>query len=187
MKLLMVCGLLLVGASAMADATYTNQYVWEDSTDPGAVATLRATPNARVLGPKWSREVQFIIKAAKAGQLREQGDKIIVFEGSKEWAVERQDINLSYQGKDGMDVLGDKGILLALDKTLTPALREEGVANELNRIIQDLRKTAGYAVSDRIELAIEGQLDAEWRGHLLQLALAESAELSEAQADATAQ
>jgi len=84
-----------------------------------------------------------------------------------------------------MDVLGDKGILLALDKTLTPALREEGIANELNRIIQDLRKTAGYAVSDRIELAIEGELEPEWRGHLMQLALAEPVELSEAQADAT--
>jgi len=84
-----------------------------------------------------------------------------------------------------MDVIGDKGILLALDKTLTPALRAEGIANELNRLIQDLRKTAGYAVSDRIELTIEGELDPEWRGHLLQLALAESVELSEADADAT--
>ncbi|MCX6993848.1 MAG: DUF5915 domain-containing protein [Kiritimatiellaeota bacterium] len=153
--------------------------------DPGAVATLRATPNARVLGPKWGRAVQAIIKAAKAGQLREQGDKIIVFEGPQEWAIDRQDIDLSYQGKDGMDVLGDKGVLLALDKTLTPALREEGIANELNRIIQDLRKTAGYAVSDRIELTIEGELDPAWCKHLLQLALAESAELGEAQADAT--
>jgi len=108
-----------------------------------------------------------------------------VFEGPKEWAVDRQDIDLSYQGKDGMDVLGDKGVLLALDKTLTSALREEGIANELNRLIQDLRKTAGYAVSDRIELVIEGELDPAWRGHLLQLALAEPAELSETEADAT--
>ncbi|MBU0714480.1 MAG: isoleucine--tRNA ligase [Verrucomicrobia bacterium] len=153
--------------------------------DPGAVATLRATPNARVLGPKWGRAVQAIIKAAKAGQVREEGEKIVVFEGPQEWTVDRQDIDLSYQGKDGMDVLGDKGILLALDKTLTPALREEGIANELNRIIQDLRKTAGYAVSDRIELTIEGELGSAWRGHLLQLALAEAVDLSEAQADAT--
>ncbi|MBU4211917.1 MAG: hypothetical protein KKD33_04965, partial [Verrucomicrobia bacterium] len=145
----------------------------------------RATPNARVLGPKWGREMQAIIKAAKAGQVREEGEKIVVFEGPQEWAVDRQDIELSYQGKDGMDALGDKGFLLALDKTLTPALREEGIANELNRIIQDLRKTAGYAVSDRIELTIKGELDPAWRGHLLQLALAEPAEFSEAKADAT--
>jgi len=99
--------------------------------------------------------------------------------------VDRQDIELSYRGKDGMDVLGDNGFLLALDKTLTPALREEGIANELNRLIQDLRKTAGYAVSDRIELAIEGELEPAWHAHLLKLALAEPVELSEAKADAT--
>lgn len=153
--------------------------------DPGAVATLRAVPNPRVLGPKWGKEIQAIIKAAKAGQVREQGDKIVVFEGAREWAIDRQDIDLSYQGKQGMDVLGEKGILLALDETLTPELREEGIANELNRIIQDMRKTAGYAVSDRIVMAIEGELEDTWRRHLAGLALAELADLAEPAADAT--
>jgi isoleucyl-tRNA synthetase len=154
--------------------------------DPGAVATLRATPNARVLGPKWGRAVQAIIKAAKAGQVREAGDKIIVFEGAQEWAIDRQDIDLSYQGKDGMEVLGDKGILVALDKTITPELREEGIANELNRIIQDLRKTAGYAVSDRIALYLEGELSPAWKDHLAGLALAELVAAPPARADAEA-
>ncbi|MBI2438290.1 MAG: class I tRNA ligase family protein, partial [Lentisphaerae bacterium] len=154
--------------------------------EPGALATLRATPNPRVLGPKWGHAVQAIIRAAKAGQVREKGGQIVVFEGAQEWAVDRQDLELSYQGRNGQDVLSDKGILLSLDTTMTSVLREEGIANELNRIIQDLRKEAGYAVSDRIVLTIEGQLEDAWRAHLARLALAEPGELNASEADATA-
>ncbi len=152
--------------------------------DPAELATLRVTPNARILGPKLGRDVQLIIKAAKAGQVRESGDRIVVFDGPREWTLDRQDVTLHYQGKAGADVLCDQGILVALDKTITPELREEGVANELNRIIQDLRKKAGYAVSDRILLQLDGELDASWKEHLARLALAELAPVAHADASA---
>jgi isoleucyl-tRNA synthetase len=152
--------------------------------DAAALATLRVTPNARVLGPKWGREVQAIIKAAKAGQVREAGDQVVVFEGAREWKLDRQNVTLSYQGKAGAEVLCEQGVLVALDKTITPELREEGVANELNRIIQDLRKKAGYAVSDRIRLQLDGELSSAWKEHLARLALAELASVPEPDAAA---
>lgn len=152
--------------------------------DPGQVAVLQATPNPRVLGPKFGCETQAIIKAAKAGQVRDTGDQIIVYDGTREWKIDRCDIEISYLGKDGANVLSDRGILLALDIRITPSLREEGIANELNRIIQDLRKKAGYAVSDKITLSIEGELEDSWRRRLAEMALAELAQISESTADA---
>lgn len=151
--------------------------------DPGKIASVRASPNARVLGPKYGSDIQIIIQAAKAGQVREQGDKIVVFHGKKEWTLDRQDVSISYQGKKGSDVMSDKGILVSLDKTISPELREEGVANELNRMIQDLRKQAGYEVSDRILLQVEGKLKPKWKRHLAKLALADLVPVSDKEAD----
>jgi isoleucyl-tRNA synthetase len=39
---------------------------------------------------------------------------------------------------------------MALDTALTPELLQEGVARDFNRLVQDLRKTSGLQVSDRI-------------------------------------
>ena len=41
---------------------------------------------------------------------------------------------------------------MALDITLTPELLQEGVARDFNRLVQDLRKTSGLQISDRILL-----------------------------------
>ena len=153
----------------------------DDSTD---LATIRIVPNARVLGPRWGRDVQTIIAAAKAGQAREADGRIVVFQGTREWTLDRKDVLIQYQGRAGADVLCDKGILVALDKTISPELREEGVANELNRLIQDMRKKAGYAVSDRIVLHIEGKLSPAWKEHLAHLALADLMAVASVKADA---
>ena len=124
--------------------------------DHSELAELRVTPDARSIGPIWGRATQRIIRAAKAGQARADGDKIIVFDGNEEWPLERAQVAVNYVGRDGAEVMSDRGVLVALDSRLTPELEEEGLANELNRLIQDLRKRAGYAVSDRIRLALDG-------------------------------
>jgi isoleucyl-tRNA synthetase len=51
------------------------------------------------------------------------------------------------------------GEVVALDLTLDDALRQRGLAREVVRLVQDLRKTSGLEVSDRIHLTVEG-LDA---------------------------
>jgi len=44
---------------------------------------------------------------------------------------------------------------VALDLEVTPELREEGLAREVVRLVQDARKSAGLVMTDRIELGIE--------------------------------
>ncbi|MDD5484299.1 MAG: isoleucine--tRNA ligase [Kiritimatiellae bacterium] len=150
--------------------------------DPAAIAALRVVPNPRVIGPKFGRDVQKIIAAAKAGNVREENDKIIVRENSREWTLDKADVEISYIGQGG-DVLCQNGVLVLLDTCLSPELKEEGVANELNRAVQVMRKEAGYAVSDRIAMEIEGELDEKWKKHIAGLALAVQAEIPEKEAD----
>jgi isoleucyl-tRNA synthetase len=48
------------------------------------------------------------------------------------------------------------GFTVALDPTITPVLRDEGLARELVSRVQRLRKDSGFQVADRIRIAIRG-------------------------------
>jgi isoleucyl-tRNA synthetase len=54
--------------------------------------------------------------------------------------------------KEGWTVASDGGETVALETSLTPELRREGLAREAIRLIQDARKSDGLDVTDRIEL-----------------------------------
>ena len=50
----------------------------------------------------------------------------------------------------------DAGYAVGLDTRLTPELADEGLARELVHRIQNLRKTAGFEISDRIVVYYDG-------------------------------
>jgi len=119
--------------------------------DPKNLATVIAKLNAKLLGPKYGKEVQKIIAEAKAGKFErlENGSiKVLSFE------LTPDEIEIAYIGKDGADVETEEGILIALNTDLTLELEQEGVARDLVRQIQDLRKAADYDVDNRITIAL---------------------------------
>ena len=67
----------------------------------------------------------------------------------------------------------EHGETLALDKTLTPELLEEGKIRELIRFIQAARKKAGLNVDDRIKLMVSMEVSETYRGMLMNEVLAE--------------
>jgi isoleucyl-tRNA synthetase len=67
------------------------------------------------------------------------------------------DVELSQEVREGWGVAAEGGVTVALDLTITPELRQEGLARELVRVIQDARKAAGLQVSDRIALGVEAE------------------------------
>jgi isoleucyl-tRNA synthetase len=76
------------------------------------------------------------------------------------------------------------GYFAAIDATITPALRAEGIARETVSAVQRLRKDAGLAVSDRIHLAIDGARDIvgairEYRDHVAGETLAREVTIGE--------
>ena len=60
------------------------------------------------------------------------------------------EVLVSTEPAPGLAVAADKFITVAIDATLTPELRLEGLARELVRRIQDMRKKADFNIEDRI-------------------------------------
>ena len=67
----------------------------------------------------------------------------------------------------------EHGETLALDKTLTPELLEEGKIRELIRFVQAARKKAGLNVDDRIKLMVSMEVPEAYREMLMNEVLAE--------------
>ena len=61
-----------------------------------------------------------------------------------------EEIVVSYEGPANLMCASAEGTFMALDTALTPELQKEGVARDFNRLVQDLRKTTGLQISDRI-------------------------------------
>jgi isoleucyl-tRNA synthetase len=67
-----------------------------------------------------------------------------------------EEIQVVENGIDPYVAGSDSGITVAMDCTLTEELKEEGLAREIINRIQNLRKSNGLEVSDRILLSIDG-------------------------------
>ncbi len=59
------------------------------------------------------------------------------------------------EAREGWQVASDSGTSVALDLSVDPPLRREGLARELVRALNDLRKARGLALSDRVALQLD--------------------------------
>ena len=124
----------------------------------GDIIEQTAMPNARVLGPKYGKEVQQIIQQAKSGKfILQAGGKVKV----GKYVLENNEVEVGFRGKEGYDVESEDGVVVILDTNVTKGLVREGYAREIVRYIQEMRKEADFNVSDRIYLLVraEGEIE----------------------------
>lgn len=126
----------------------------EIAENPEDLGERVAKPDARKLGPKFGKDVQFIIKESKAGNFVKNDDGTVVV--AEKWELQANEIEIGFAGKEGLDVESDHGIVVALDTEVTDELKKEGMAREIIRHIQELRKSAEYDIADRITIGISG-------------------------------
>ncbi len=86
------------------------------------------------------------IEAGKPFQLEIEGES---------FSLSKEDFVISSADIPGWTVASDRDITVALDLTLTEALKAEGMARELVNRIQNLRKIKDFDVTDKIVLRIE--------------------------------
>ena len=78
----------------------------------------------------------------------------VAVEGLPDGAVPvgADDVIVTQTPRAGWAVATDAGETVAIDTTVTPELRREGLAREVIRLVQEARKTDGLDVTDRISL-----------------------------------
>jgi isoleucyl-tRNA synthetase len=117
----------------------------------------RAVPQFKRLGPRLGKmanptaaaikelEHEQITELERAGNLR-----LTVAEEVVE--IVSDDIEILSESAEGLMVQNDNELTVALDTVVTPELREEGLAREFVNRVQNMRKSAGYDVVDRINI-----------------------------------
>lgn len=113
-------------------------------------------PNFKVLGKKVGGKMKEL--AAAIGKMTQ--DEIAQFEAAGTFRLldidlVAEDVDIITEDMPGWLVANNGILTIALDIELTDALVEEGIARELVNRIQNLRKTSGLEITDRIAIEIE--------------------------------
>ena len=134
--------------------------------DGAELVRHRIKPNFRLLGPKHGKRMGEIQKALaalpaeRAAARVRAGESIpVVLSGGGEVSLLPEEVEVELEAPQGLAIAEGGGFIVALSTEVTPALRREGIAREISRAVNQLRKEAGYRVEDRItlEYAAEGR------------------------------
>ena len=110
--------------------------------------------NFRTMGKKFGKQMKAVAAAvAEMSQeqitMLEQGSVTLLVEGA-DALIELEDVEIYSEDIPGWSVTNAGTLTVALDLTITEELRLEGMAREIIRSIQQMRKDSGFEITDRI-------------------------------------
>jgi isoleucyl-tRNA synthetase len=128
--------------------------------DSAGILVKKIKPDFKKLGPKCGKSMKMV-----AAQLQELSqEEISSFEKSgvytlnidgNDITIEKGDVEILSEDIPGWLVANNGSITIALDVTITPELQKEGVAREFVNRIQNIRKSSGFEITDKICVKIE--------------------------------
>lgn len=123
------------------------------------ILVKRIKPDFKKLGPRYGK----IMKALAAAIQQMSQDDINAFEKAgtftlqvdgQEAVLERADVEIISEDIPGWLVANEGRLTVALDITVTDELKKEGLARELVNRIQNLRKSSGFEITDKVNITI---------------------------------
>jgi isoleucyl-tRNA synthetase len=128
--------------------------------DASGILIKQIKPNFKTLGPRFGKDMGLISKQIQSftpeqiNQLDSLGVLNIEVSGNT-ITLSQEDVEISSQDIEGWLVANSNGITVALDITISPELKEEGIARELVNRIQNIRKDSGFEVTDKIQVHLQ--------------------------------
>ncbi len=116
--------------------------------------------NFRTMGKKFGKLMKSVNAAVLAmsqeqiAELEAKEHLPLTLDTGEQVTVDLEDIEIFSQDIPGWSVANEGTLTVALDLTITEDLRLEGIARELIRSIQTLRKDSGFDITDRINVTI---------------------------------
>ena len=117
--------------------------------------------NFRTMGKKYGKLMKDVnlavtsMSQAQIAELEKNGTLSLGLPNGENVVVELEDVEIFSEDIPGWTVANEGSLTVALDITVTDELRNEGVARELVKRIQNLRKESGFEITDRIDIQLE--------------------------------
>ena len=115
--------------------------------------------NFRVMGKKFGKDMKMV--AAQVAELTQQqiselekNGQLAISVDERQLMVELEDVEIISEDIPGWTVAVEGAVTVALDINVTPALKNEGIAREIVKRIQAIRKESGFEITDRISVVI---------------------------------
>lgn len=164
-----------------------------DST--AGILVKRVKPDFKKLGPRYGKIMK---RLAPAIQSMKQED-ILAFEAAgtftlqvdgEEAVINLTDVEIISEDIPGWLVANEGRLTVALDITVTEDLRKEGLARELVNRIQNLRKSSGFDITDKVNVTILSTEEMDpaieaYNEYIANQVLAVSVEITDVISDAT--
>jgi isoleucyl-tRNA synthetase len=133
-----------------------NVKAFEFVEEPRRLVNYRVLPDNKLLGPRFGAQFPKV-RAAVAGADPSAVAEVVLAGQPLSLEVDGQMVKLApeeivvqTEPVAGLAVSSERGITVAIDANLTSELRAEGLARELVRRVQAMRKEAGFNIDDRI-------------------------------------
>ena len=130
------------------------------------ILVKRVKPDFKKLGPKFGKTMKQVADAirqmsqADILHLESQGS-VTLRVGDADAVIELADVEIISEDIPGWLVANEGNVTVALDITVTPELRAEGIARDIVNRIQNIRKNRDYDITDKITLTFAPSTEAE--------------------------
>ena len=182
---------------AVKDLIMTEVNVKEVRFVEGASGVLvkKVKCDFKKLGPKFGKQMK-AVAAAVAGmsqeaiaELEKNGKYTFQLDGG-EAIVEAADVEIFSEDIPGWLVANEGKLTVALEVTVTDDLKREGIARELVNRIQNIRKSSGFEITDKISIVLSKNPNTddavnEYNTYICNQVLANSLTLADEVADGT--
>jgi len=136
----------------------TNVKAIEYITDTAGFIKKKIKPNFKTLGPKVGKDMKLVAEAVS----NMGSEELAKFESTgnfsvsgTDYVIELSDVEIIAEDIPGWQVTNMGSLTVALDVSITDALKQEGLSRELINRIQNLRKELNYEVTDRITVTLQ--------------------------------
>ena len=153
------------------------------------ILVKKVKPDFKKLGPRYGKIMKQL--AAEVQNMEQEAiaafekDGVYTFDiDGQQATIELADVEIISEDIPGWLVANAGRLTVALDVTISDDLRKEGIARELVNRIQNIRKSSGFEITDRINIKISEQEQvrdtiSEYKDYIASQVLADSIELSD--------
>uniref|UniRef100_UPI00262CE171 DUF5915 domain-containing protein n=1 Tax=uncultured Bacteroides sp. TaxID=162156 RepID=UPI00262CE171 len=112
------------------------------------------------LGPKFGKQMKAVAAYVAAmsqeeiAALEQNGAYTFRLDDGSEAVIETSDVEIFSEDIPGWLVANEGRLTVALEVTVTEELRREGIARELVNRIQNIRKSSGFEITDKIKITL---------------------------------